>query len=539
MNSMSQNNSAIDWQSLTENLSFGIINCRHDLSIQYANPAFYLLSQTSQALCTNQVITNIFPVSDFKNNLPETIETPGGRLQLQLVAQTDAEYWFCSSHVASVHAPDPDLDFRTLFENSNDAIAYFDLEDQCKYANQAFCNLIGYSLSELMELSYRDYTPEGWESVDRQLTEQVQDHGSSDVFEKEYQHKSGDRIAVSVRATGVKDSQGKIHGVWFIFRDISENQQHMRKLVHQQQLLEQTGRLAGVGGWEYAQGGHHVRFTPESLKLLGLPLNYNGELMDTLKLFDEESRYELQASVEVAFMLKSPFDIEVKYLGFKQPRWLRLTGRVRHDGSQQYLVGAIQDISSYRASGVNPTGSAVSENEIRSYHDSLTNLPTQLILNGRLAQALERQDRYRHGLVFIELDLQQFRRINENAGYSQGDQCLITVCNRLKDSIRKKDMLARIGGDEFGILAENCSENKAVQMVNEIIKVLEKPIELENLELKLKICISVVIAGTDNDVADIYRAAEQAIVQCKESNQTMQLVDLRKPVRTDQGPAST
>ena len=74
---------------------------------------------------------------------------------------------------------------------------------------------------------------------------------------------------------------------------------------------------------------------------------------------------------------------------------------------------------------------------------------------------------------------------------------------------------------------------------NEIIKVLEKPIELENLELKLKICISVVIAGTDNDVADIYRAAEQAIVQCKESNQTMQLVDLRKPVRTDQGPATT
>lgn len=407
---------------------------------------------------------------------------------------------------------DTEKRFKALFDNSFDAIAYFNIHTGCEMANKAFCDLIGYTLEEIQQLEYTDYTPPGWKDVDQQITEQIYKSSSTDIFEKEYIHKNGKIVSVSMRATGVRNDSGELIGTWFIFRDISENQKQVRKLKHQQQLLEQTGRLAGVGGWEFVEKSTQVKFTPEALKLLGLPKSYSGNLFETLKLFAEESRYELQASVEVALLLNTPFDIETEYLGFKQPRWLKLTGRVKKEGTQKYIVGAIQDISKFRKnSKVSNSNDQVGTVEGRTFRDALTKLPNQTLLNDRLKRSLKHRNRYTHPLVFLELDLMQFRRINENAGYSAGDACLKEIVRRLQYSLRKEDMLARIGGDEFAIIAENCPSARAENLADQLLNSIEKIINFEGQNFLLKAVVSIVVVTGDVGTTDIYRAAEKGI----------------------------
>ena len=407
--------------------------------------------------------------------------------------------------------------FKALFDNSFDCIAYFNMNSFCEMANKAFCDLIGYTLTEIQALEYTTYTPPGWEDIDQKISHQIKTQSSTDIFEKEYIHKDGHIISVSMRATGVWNHQGKLIGTWFIFRDIGEHQKQLRALKHQQQLLEQMGRLAGVGGWEYQEHSETIHFTPESMKLLGLPLNYPGKLFDTLTLFTEDSRYELQASVEVSFLLNAPFNIEVEYLGFKQPRLLKLTGRVKKEGSQKYLVGAIQDISAFkkkttmkkdiRASGFNT--------EVRTLHDSLTGLANQSLLYSKLKRRLRENSKTTYPMFFLELDLLHFRRINENAGYSAGDTCLIKLSKRMQKRLNKGDVLARIGGDEFAIIIENYSREAVEVLGQKLLKSIEKPLKFKNQSFFLKTVISAVEINKGDEITDIYRKAERGIEQLK------------------------
>ncbi|AJQ93662.1 PAS domain-containing protein [Gynuella sunshinyii] len=238
--------------------------------------------------------------------------------------------------------------FRTLFDCSFDAIAYFRNDDTCELANHAFENLIGYNQQELQRLTFRDYTPPGWEDIEEQITSQVRQRGYSDVFEKEFIHKDGHIIPISLRASAQYNEHGEIIGSWLIYRDITQNRQILEELEHSKQVLEQAGRLANIGGWSYIVGTRQIRFTAEVCRILGIPFRQQASLKEMLELFSPESQSEIQASVEVTVLLRTPFDIEAIYNGFKNPRWMRLTGRIKSSSEGDIIFGVIQDIDEYK-----------------------------------------------------------------------------------------------------------------------------------------------------------------------------------------------
>ncbi|NQY92683.1 MAG: diguanylate cyclase [Campylobacteraceae bacterium] len=92
--------------------------------------------------------------------------------------------------------------------------------------------------------------------------------------------------------------------------------------------------------------------------------------------------------------------------------------------------------------------------EYQATHDSLTGLPNRLLLLDRITQSLAKVARHGvvGGLVFIDLD--NFKTINDTLGHEVGDQLLIEVALMLRKTIREEDTVARIGGDEFIILAD-------------------------------------------------------------------------------------
>jgi diguanylate cyclase (GGDEF)-like protein len=90
-------------------------------------------------------------------------------------------------------------------------------------------------------------------------------------------------------------------------------------------------------------------------------------------------------------------------------------------------------------------------------HDPLTNLPNRKSLEERLESALAsaKSQGSTHALLYLDIDL--FHRINDSFGHLAGDELLRRIAPVLQSNLREGEMLARIGGDEFAVLLENCS----------------------------------------------------------------------------------
>lgn len=103
-----------------------------------------------------------------------------------------------------------------------------------------------------------------------------------------------------------------------------------------------------------------------------------------------------------------------------------------------------------------------------AYHDTLTDLVNRREFENRLAQALQDAKRNHETHIFMFLDLDQFKIINDTCGHLAGDELLVQVTHTLKKQIRERDTLARLGGDEFGILLKNHTKHQALQLAEDL-----------------------------------------------------------------------
>jgi len=103
-----------------------------------------------------------------------------------------------------------------------------------------------------------------------------------------------------------------------------------------------------------------------------------------------------------------------------------------------------------------------------AYHDTLTDLVNRREFENRLSQALQDAKKSQETHIFMFLDLDQFKIINDTCGHLAGDELLVQVTQTLKNQIRERDTLARLGGDEFGILLKNHTKNQALQIAADI-----------------------------------------------------------------------
>jgi len=105
-------------------------------------------------------------------------------------------------------------------------------------------------------------------------------------------------------------------------------------------------------------------------------------------------------------------------------------------------------------------------------HDSLTRLPNRMAFETRLAEVLESASQMRSAAVtsLCLIDLDHFKQVNDNGGHLAGDALLKDVANKLKSCCRHNDFAARMGGDEFVLILENCKAENAVEIANKFIE---------------------------------------------------------------------
>lgn len=160
-----------------------------------------------------------------------------------------------------------------------------------------------------------------------------------------------------------------------------------------------------------------------------------------------------------------------------------------------------------------------SQQQIRQLinHDSLTQLPNRVLARERWEQAMQccrPQDQW-VALMFIDLD--NFKQVNDNLGHHAGDKLLQSVAYQLRSHLRGSDLVCRISGDEFLILAEGFHQQTEVQQLAEkLLAAVATPVDFGNTTFSATCSIGIAIAprdGTDFDA--LCQKADSAMYQAK------------------------
>ena len=113
---------------------------------------------------------------------------------------------------------------------------------------------------------------------------------------------------------------------------------------------------------------------------------------------------------------------------------------------------------------------------ILALRDQLTQLPNRLALNTRLAEALNRASRSLNPVALLFIDLDGFKRVNDDFGHAAGDEVLCEVAKRLQLAVRTTDVVVRFGGDEFVVLLDTEVRDDTAERVCQRIFALLQPL---------------------------------------------------------------
>ncbi|MEV6595615.1 bifunctional diguanylate cyclase/phosphodiesterase [Actinoplanes sp. NPDC051346] len=121
-----------------------------------------------------------------------------------------------------------------------------------------------------------------------------------------------------------------------------------------------------------------------------------------------------------------------------------------------------------------------------AYHDALTQLPNRVLFRERVAEACE--NRPEDGdVTVLFLDLDGFKEVNDSLGHLAGDKLLVQVADRLRESVREGDVVARFGGDEFAVLISSALGSDDAEVVaGRIVDGLHEPLRIDERELHVR-----------------------------------------------------
>ena len=153
--------------------------------------------------------------------------------------------------------------------------------------------------------------------------------------------------------------------------------------------------------------------------------------------------------------------------------------------------------------------------------DALTGLPNRAAFAERIEAIVGAGEAERADHAILVIDLDRFSRINACLGAMAGDELLLSVARRVKGALRAADVLARIGGDEFGVLMRlEDGPDDADQVAGRIITALTTPFRLSEFEIRIDCSVGIAFASdTIDEAEELIRHGQFAVKRAKTSGQ--------------------
>jgi diguanylate cyclase (GGDEF)-like protein/PAS domain S-box-containing protein len=186
--------------------------------------------------------------------------------------------------------------------------------------------------------------------------------------------------------------------------------------------------------------------------------------------------------------------------------WWRDEGRVMPgpDGQARFVRGFVLDITEQK----------LAEESVRRlrFFDQLTNLPNRALMQLRLGSALSASRESGRPLALIILAVDRFRDTVNTLGHHNGELIIRELARRLADTIGDVERVARLRGDEFGVLLPDSDADFARHVGERILKAFERPIMVQRLPIELTASVGVAVAPDHADEAeDLLRRSDAAV----------------------------
>ncbi|SOC37334.1 PAS domain S-box protein [Ureibacillus acetophenoni] len=162
-----------------------------------------------------------------------------------------------------------------------------------------------------------------------------------------------------------------------------------------------------------------------------------------------------------------------------------------------------------------------------AFYDYLTNLPNRRLFYKQLEQAMLTTDKTGKISALMIVDCDKFKLINDTLGHDIGDEVIKEFANRLKLSLRHKDTISRIGGDEFTVVTpEMKSIDEVISVTERLLKKMNEPIYIFGHEIQLTASIGIAIYNSNSyTIEELFKKADQNLYRSKESGGNIYTLD--------------
>ena len=284
---------------------------------------------------------------------------------------------------------------------------------------------------------------------------------------------------------------------------------HTREAVLLLRNYEDSGR-----GWFWStDAGGALTYISEAVAevmdkraadLLGTPL--------TDLFHPADSHGERQRTLPFLLTRQSKFDeLPLRAAIDGEQRWWSVSGRPHFDAAGQF--------TGYRGSGTDVTAQRRSAEDASrlALYDSLTGLANRFHISKKLESTLAAFTQQQRSCAIMLLDLDRFKQVNDTLGHPAGDALLKQVAERLLKIVGDKEMVSRLGGDEFQIiLPDQDDRGKLGDLAAEIIANLSQPYSVEGSRCIIGTSVGVAIAPFDGMTSeDLVRNADLALYAAK------------------------
>jgi predicted signal transduction protein with EAL and GGDEF domain len=248
---------------------------------------------------------------------------------------------------------------------------------------------------------------------------------------------------------------------------------------------------------------------------------------DFLSRIDVADREIVEESVEAALQCEPTRAIEFRLpVGESDRRFVRqrLEAVTADDKSLVRLTGVVQDVTEQRQ--------AEEKIQYLAYYDGLTGLPNRRALDERLELALASAKRSGRSVALLYFDIDRFKRINDTAGHTMGDQLLQGAAARLLQSVRAtdivgrpggsvtepKELVCRFGGDEFvALLTDLERPEQSAVVARRLMAAMADDFEIGGESIRLTASLGIAAHPEDGATAEmLIRNAAAAVSHCKE-----------------------
>ena len=406
--------------------------------------------------------------------------------------------------------------YRLLIEHQTDLVVKVAPDNRFLYVSPSYCTVFGKSEVELLGHTFMPLVHED----DRESTARAM----ADLFRPPYRDYHEQRALTSSgwrwfgwADTAVLGDDGEVIAIVGVGRDITERREAEEALFEAKERAQVTLHSIGDAVITTDALGRVEYLNPVAEQMTGWTTIDAREraLAEVFHIVDESTRATTPDPVERCLR-------EGKVVGLANHSILVSRHGVEHHiddsaapirGRDGRILGAVLVFHD-----VTETRSLARQLEHDATHDALTGLINRPEFERRVTRALTSSQQYRTQHALCYLDLDQFKLVNDTAGHAAGDELLRQIRKLMSSMFRERDTLARIGGDEFGLLLDNCPLGRAQSIARSVVSAVRDYLfHWDGRSYQIGVSIGLVpVTAATRDTAELFKQADVACYTAKE-----------------------